>query len=430
LKPIKPDADDFAAEDSSPPAKLGPPLHNPPLSPMTRHPALARPAIQSLRGSRIREVAQSVADSSDVLAFWFGEPDAVTPDFVREAAKKALDDGDTFYTSNFGIPPLREALAKYTSGLHGAISPERIAVTSSGVSALMLANQLLISPGDRVVVVTPVWPNLVEIPRILGAQVVEAALTFNHSAGDAAQWTLDTEQLLALLTPQTRLLVVNSPNNPSGWVMPADQQQQVLAHCRRHGIWILSDDVYERLYYADPEQSCASAFLDIADEHDRLISVNSFSKNWLMTGWRLGWITAPQSVMADLGKLLEYNTSCAPGFVQRAGLAALASGDAVIRDTVERFRASRDRLFAGLQTIPGVTANLPPGGMYLFFHVDGLNDSLALCKQLVIQSRLGLAPGSAFGEAGEGYLRWCFASTPQRLDEGVRRLGDFLTHNA
>jgi aspartate/methionine/tyrosine aminotransferase len=393
---------------------------------MTRTDTLARPAIQSLRGSRIREVSQSVADTSDVLAFWFGEPDAVTPAFVREAAKRALDAGDTYYTSNYGIAPLREALARYTSALHQPIDAGRIAVTSAGVSALNLASQLLVSPGDRVVVVTPVWPNLVEIPKILGAEVVEAPLAFVAGPDGAAEWALDIEMLLDRLTPQTRMVVINSPNNPSGWTMPAWQQRLVLDHCRRLGIWILSDDVYERLYYGESRLGCAPAFLDIADDQDRLLSVNSFSKNWLMTGWRLGWLTAPAAIMNDLGKLLEYNTSCAPGFVQRAGLAALDSGDAVVRDTVARFRAARDRLFAGLQTIPGVTANLPPGGMYLFFRVEGLDDSLSLCKRLVREVKLGLAPGSAFGDAGEGAIRWCFASDGERLDEGVRRLADFL----
>ncbi|GGC96392.1 pyridoxal phosphate-dependent aminotransferase [Undibacterium terreum] len=384
---------------------------------MTQHLPHARSIVQQLGASQIREVANAGIGLEGVLPFWFGEPDEVTPQFIRDAAKQGLDAGDTFYTHNYGIPPLRAAIANYLSGLHQSIGPERVAVTSAGVSALMLIAQTILNPGDRVVAVTPIWPNLVEIPKILGAEIVKVPLQFGLT------WELDLQQLLDALTPGTKAVFINSPNNPTGWVMPREQQQIVLEHCRRHGIWILADDVYERLVYG---QQCAPSFLDISVPEDRLISANSFSKAWLMTGWRLGWIVAPEAIMADLGKLIEYNTSCAPGFIQRAGIAAIERGDEIVRHTLERYQAARDFLYQRLNAMPGITTPNPKGAMYLFFRVDGQTDTLDLCKRLVREAGLGLAPGSAFGPEGEGYVRWCFASSLDKLELGASRLEKFL----
>lgn len=392
-----------------------------PLSPPASSPADARGVVRALRSSQIREVANAGMGVAQVLPFWFGESDQITPAFIRDAAAASLSLGETFYSHNLGIPALREAVAAYASRLHGATASEQVAVSSSGVSALMLAAQLVVGPGDRVVAVTPLWPNLVEIPKILGAEVETVALGF----GDHG-WALDLERLLAALTPGTRLLMLNSPNNPTGWVMPRPQQQAVLDHCRRLGIWVLADEVYERLYYAGDEGAAAPSFLDIATRDERVICVNSFSKAWVMTGWRLGWIVAPQALMGELGKLVEYNTSCSPVFVQRAGVAALEQGEAFVREQVARLKASRDHLVQALRELPGVRVQAPPGAMYLFFSLPGAESSLALCKALVREAGLGLAPGSAFGPEGEGYLRWCYACEPARLDAGVARLQAWL----
>jgi aspartate/methionine/tyrosine aminotransferase len=292
---------------------------------------------------------------------------------------------------------------------------DQIAVTSAGVNALMLASQLLVDPGDRVVEVVPLWPNLLEIPKILGARVTTVALRFSPQG-----WQLDVQELIDRLTPGTRALYLNSPNNPTGWVITREQQQAVLEHCRRHGIWIFADDAYERLYFGPG--GVAPSFLDLMNEEDRVISANTFSKSWLMTGWRLGWLVVPPSLTPDLGKLIEYNTSCAPVFVQRAGIAALKDGEPVIARTLERFRRARDYLVTGLQKIPALQVPVPDGTMYVFVHIKGVGDSLAFCKRLVREHRLGLAPGAAFGPEGEGFVRWCFAASEDRLAEGVARL--------
>ena len=197
-----------------------------------------------------------------------------------------------------------------------------------------------------------------------------------------------------------------------------------LPHCRRRGIWVICDDVYERLVYDG--EPCAPSFLDIAAPEERVVSTNSFSKSWLMTGWRLGWIVAPDALMPDLGKLIEYNTSCSPVFVQRAGVVAIADGEPTIRHTIARYAAARDYLVPALARIPRIEVAPPAGAMYAFFRVDGVTDSLAFCKQLVREARLGLAPGSAFGPEGEGFVRWCFASSQARLTDGIARLERFL----
>ncbi len=375
----------------------------------------ARSAVQALVASKIRELFNEGLGRDDILPFWVGEPDEPTPEFIRQAAADSIAAGETFYTHNLGIAPLRGALAAYVARLHRPVDAERIALTSAGVNALMLASQLLLDPGDRVVIVVPLWPNLQEIPAILGARVTTVPLAFSTQG-----WQLDLERLLAALTPGTRALYINSPNNPTGWSITREAQRALLEHCRRHGIWIVADDAYERLYFEGT--GVAPSFLDIAEADDRLIIANTFSKTWLMTGWRLGWLVTPAALMADLGKLIEYNTSCAPVFVQRAGIAAVTQGEPVIRHFLERLRSARDFLVRELKAVPGVEALLPSGTMYAFFRAPGMEDSMAFCKRAVREAGLGLAPGSAFGPAGEGFVRWCFAAGEERLAQGIERL--------
>jgi aspartate/methionine/tyrosine aminotransferase len=385
---------------------------------------MIRDTIRSLPGSRIREVANAGIGRDDVLAFWFGESDEVTPQSVRDAATESLARGETFYAHNLGMAELRVALAAYTTALHGVVPAERIAVTSSGVSALMLASQLLVGTGDEVVAVVPVWPNLTAQPAILGALVKRVSLVPRQG-----RWTLDLERLLAAITPVTRMLLVNAPNNPTGWTLTRDEQRAILDRCRTTGTWIVADEVYERLWFGPAaNRSCAPSFLDIASADDRLIVVHSFSKSFLMTGWRLGWMVLPGGAPVEaVGKLIEFNTSCAPVFVQRAALAALRDAEHTVPALVARMKGCRDRLLAGLSRLPGVELATPLGGMYAFFRVPGSDDSLAFAKKLVAERGLGLAPGVAFGDEAQGWLRWCFASRdPSRLDLGVARLAGAL----
>jgi aspartate/methionine/tyrosine aminotransferase len=391
-----------------------------------------RSVVESLEESRIREVANEGLGRSDVLKFWFGESDEVTPAFIREAAITSLQAGETFYAHNLGLTELRQEIAVYTHGLHPQQSTDhwfdRIAVTSGGVNGLMLASQALVDAGDEVVVVTPAWPNLVAQPQIMGANVKTVPLQVVEQGENVGAWVLDLAALLAAITPATRLLIVNAPNNPTGWTLSRDEQATILAHCRRTGTWILADEVYERLYYAgDSPNAAAPSFLDVAEPEDRLIVAHSFSKSFLMTGWRLGWLVLPKALTHAVGKLIEFNTSCAPVFVQRAAAVALLRGAEVTPALVAHLQACRDTFVPLLKAVPGVTLAEPKGGMYAFFRLEGHGDCLDTAKRLVREAGLGLAPGSAFGPEAAGWLRWCFASRdPQRLVQGVARLRAWL----
>jgi len=381
-----------------------------------------RESIQNLEESKIREVANAGMGRADVLPFWFGESDEATPDFIREAAIESLRRGETFYAHNLGLPELRGAIAHYTSALHPAVAADRIAVTSGGVNALMLAVQALVDAGDEVVAVTPVWPNLTAQPRIMGAKLRCVSLRPVEGA-----WRLDMDELLAAITPSTRLLIVNAPNNPTGWTVERSEQQTILDHCRRTGTWILADEVYERLYYEESPNRCAPSFLDVAAPEDRLVVAHSFSKSFLMTGWRLGWLVMPASMTQHMGKLIEFNTSCASVFTQRAAQVALERTDEVTPRVVAHLKACRDTLVPALQRLPGVKVQPAKGGMYAFFQLEGSRDSLETAKRLVREAGIGLAPGNAFAPEAQGWLRWCFASRDlARLEEGVRRLERWL----
>jgi aspartate/methionine/tyrosine aminotransferase len=381
-----------------------------------------RQAIHNLEASKIREVANAGLGRSDVLAFWFGESDEVTPEVIRQAAIDSLQRGETFYAHNLGLPELRAAIARYTSSLHPAVDASRIAVTSGGVSALMLAVQALVDAGDEVVAVTPVWPNLTAQPAILGATVRTVPLVPVEG-----EWTLDLQALRAAVTSTTKLLIVNAPNNPTGWTMTREEQQAVLDHCRETGTWILADEVYERLYFEPTANGCAPSFLDIARPDDRLVVTHSFSKSFLMTGWRLGWLVLPPALVEGIGKLIEFNTSCASVFTQRAGVVAIEHTAEITPRVVAHLKSCRDTLVPLLAAVPGVQVAPAKGGMYAFFRLEGFDDSFEVAKRLVVEAGLGLAPGNAFAPEGQGWLRWCFASKdPQRLVQGVERLRGWL----
>lgn len=390
--------------------------HLPATAPMNLPSPDVRDVVKNLKSSPIREVANNGMGRTDVEPFWFGEPDQVTPEFIRTVAIDALNAGDTFYTHNLGITPLRQAIAHYLSALHRETQTQNIAVTNSGMSALMITTQALVGPGDRVVIVTPVWPNLVEIPKILGAQSVTFPLTFSREG-----WRLDLERLLSELTPGTRAVYINSPNNPTGWTIDAVSQRAILEHCRDLGIWIVADDAYERLYFGN-EAGVAPSFLDIAEPEDRLVSTNTFSKAWQMTGWRLGWMVFPETLAPGIATLIEYNTSCAPAFIQRAGVAAINDGEVAVRQFNLRLKSARNFLVDELRSLPDLEIAIPDGAMYAFLRLPEAQDSLAFCKALISSVGLGLAPGIAFGPEGEGFVRWCFGASEERLAIGARRL--------
>ena len=375
-----------------------------------------RPAIAALPASKIGEVAAVGFGDPAIVPLWFGEGDLPTPSFIGDAAIAALRDGQTFYTHKRGIPALRQAIADYLTRLHEKpVGAERVVVTSAGMSAIMLACQILVEPGDNIVIVSPVWPNINASVEALGGEARAVPLTATPEGG----WRLEIERVTGACDQRTRAIFVNSPSNPTGWMWSREEAETLLAFARQRGIWLMSDEVYERIVYDRP---VALSLLDIADPADRIIVINSFSKSWAMTGWRLGWMVTSEALHPVLDKLIEFNTSGAPTFLQPAAVAALRDGEEFVAGMVERCRAGRDIVMAGLAGFARVRAVRPDGAFYAFFRVDGMSDSLEFAKDLVRRCKVGLAPGAAFGPAGEGYLRLCFASSPERLAEALERL--------
>jgi aspartate/methionine/tyrosine aminotransferase len=383
------------------------------------------PAIEALETSRIAQVFELGFGRENLIPLWVGEGDLPTPAFICDAATAAMRAGKTFYTQKRGIPELRQAIADYTNGLYGTdIGPVRAIVTSSGMNGIIMALQAILSPGDNVAVVSPVWPNIVSAIRIVGGVDKPVRLDPLPEGGFA----LDVDRLAAAIDERTRGLFIASPGNPTGWVMAADQQRQVLDLCRDRGLWMLADEVYARFVFdgATGNRAAAPSFLEVADADDALIVINTFSKTWAMTGWRMGWLTVPEAFSPVLDKLIEFNTSGAPHFLQYACITAIQEGEPFVAEMLARCRAAGTLVHDRLAALPGIRLAKPRGSFYAFFAVEGLTDSLAYAKRLLEETGVGLAPGSAFGPGGEGYMRLCFASTADKISQALDRLAPVL----
>jgi aspartate aminotransferase len=366
--------------------------------------------------SRIREASLAGRDIEDLIPLWFGEGDEVTPAFIRDAAAAALHRGETFYGPNRGIPQLREAIQRYLRRLyHRDVEIDRILVSASGMNALMIAVQCLVGQGDSAVVIGPVWPNAQNAIAAMGAEVRTVDLQEKPDGG----WRLGLERVIAACDATTRLIVINSPNNPTGWMATEDELRALLDHARARGIWILADEVYARITYDVP---CAPSFMTLAEPDDPVVVVNSFSKSWSMTGWRLGWVVAPPELTVVLEKMTEFNISHPTTFVQWGGVAALDQGDAYVEGLVRRYAEAAEMVHQRLSPLPRVRLARPRSAFYAFFHVDGADDSFTYAVDLMRRAKVGLAPGVAFGAAGEGHLRLCFAASLPRLTLALDRL--------
>ncbi|MBL6616032.1 MAG: pyridoxal phosphate-dependent aminotransferase [Reyranella sp.] len=372
--------------------------------------------IAGLPETPISEVAMSVFGDPDVVPLWFGEGDLVTPHFVSDAAAKGLQAGETFYTWQRGIPDLRAALSAYTERLYGIKCPvDRISVTTGGMQAILLACQILLDPGDNIVIVSPIWPNITSATKLMRGEPRYVALDRKADGG----WKLDLQKVFDTVDERTRAIFVNAPGNPTGWTMTSDEQRALLDFARKRGMWIMADEVYARLIYTRP---VAPSFLELAQPDDPVLVLNSFSKPWAMTGWRIGWLTHPAALGDQFAKLVQINTSGVPHFLQRGAVAALEKGDDFVNGMVERCRAGGELVFQRLSAQPRVKIARPEAAFYAFFEVDGVTDTMAFCKKLAKEYKVGLAPGEAFGPGGQGNVRLCFASGAERLSKGLDRI--------
>jgi len=378
------------------------------------------PRALSAPESGIVEVITYARGQEGLIPLWAGEGDLPSPDFVNQAASQALLGGETFYTWQRGIPELREALSRYyTRHFDKTLSSDHFYVTGSGMHAIMLAVQALTNPGDELIYLSPSWPNIVASVEIGGAKPVVLPLDFVDGG-----WSLDLQKLESLITPRTRAMFINTPSNPTGWTASREELAAILDLSRKHGVWIIADEIYALYYYG--KETRAPSFLDVMEEGDRVIFANSFSKNWSMTGWRLGWLVAPPEIGQVIENLIQYSNSGVAQFMQRGGVVALDKGDEFVRENIERAKVSRDILCDTLIATNRVETLKPEGALYAFLKVDGITDSRAAALDIVDKVQVALAPGSAFGPGGEVFLRACFLRDPQRVREAAARLADYV----
>jgi len=389
-------------------------------------PTLAASAKQ-VPHSRIREIADAAMRMDGVLKLYFGESNVPTPEYIKQAAARALDEGYTYYSENAGLPGLRQDLAAYYRRVHGVeLDPQsEILVTASGVQALNVGIRCLLNPGDEALVLTPAWPNGAAIIRMDNAVPVEVPLPLRNG-----RYAVDFDALRSAVTPRTRLLVYTSPSNPLGWVATEEEQEGLLEFARRHDLWLLADEVYDRLYYAGAALGAAApSILRKATRADGLLVAQSFSKTFCMTGWRLGWLVARRDVVEKGAQLNEFIVSHATSFIQRAAQSALADGEPEFLRMLERLKGNRDFCLDALRRMPGITVPSPDGAFYVFPRIDGLTDSFAFCWKLLHETRVGIAPGVAFGAGGEGSVRICYAAERAILEPAMERLARFLSRS-
>ena len=391
---------------------------------ITLMPHLA-PSVEKVPHSRIRELAEVAMSMDGVLRLYFGESNIPTPDYIKQAAVRAMHEGFTFYTENAGLPSTRRAIAENYRQLQSVeLDPAtEIVVTASGGQAINLAIRCALDPGDEALVLTPAWPNGSSNVAMANAIVKQIP---HPLCGE--RYRVDFDALEAAVTPRTRLLLYTSPSNPLGWVATDEEQQGLLEFARRHGLWLMADEVYDRLYYAGTRLGePVPSILRKATREDAVMVVHSFSKSYCMTGWRVGWLVARRDLAAKATQLNEFIVSHAPTFAQKAGETALAEGEEELLRMLERLKESRDLCLGALQGVAGVTVPKPDGAFYLFPRIDGVTDSFAFCKRLLEETRVGLAPGVAFGAGGEGSIRICYAAERSILEPAMERLTRFLS---
>ena len=355
----------------------------------------------------------------DTISLAQGEGDAPTPDFIIEATTRAMQEGKTFYGQPLGNPELRQEIATYYAQIFNLNIPtNRIFVTTSGTTAVHMALMSILDEGDEVVAITPIWKNLIGIIEMTNASFNEVTMTETDG-----KWHLDLEKLFSACTPQTKVILLVTPSNPTGWVMSQAEMQTVMEFARSRGIWIVSDEIYARTTY---DTLRAPSFLDVAEPEDRLFIVNSFSKSWAMTGWRLGWLIGPSRVESKIYDLALYESMCPVSFIQYGGIAALRHGEGFLKDQTARWKSNLDLITERFSHMERVQFNPPPSSFYAFFRIDGLQDSLISARTLIDEAGVSLAPGCSFGSKCGDYFRMCYGASPSTLNRALDRLENFL----
>ncbi len=375
-----------------------------------------RPLLQNLTKNPGAEMLRYGWRMQDVISLGQGEGCAPTPDFINEATYTALKNGKTHYGPVLGQPALRDEISTYYKNIFNLNIPSnRVFITGSGTTAMHLALTSILDIGDEVVAVTPIWKNLLGAVEIAQAKTHTVALEFTEGAG----WRLDIDKLLAACTPLTKAVLIVSPSNPTGWVMSKAEMQRVIDFTRERGIWIVSDEVYNRSLYG---QNHSPSFLEVANNDDLVLTVNSFSKAWAMTGWRLGWLVGPSFSEGIIRDLALYDNMGPPTFTQFGGIEALKNGEAFIQEQMKMWQENLNYLYDRLSANPKISLEKPISTFYAFFKVKGEDDCLDLAKRFIDEGGVSLAPGCAFGHDSKGWIRLCFAVSRTKLEKALDRI--------
>ncbi len=374
-----------------------------------------RPVLHALTANPGAEMVRYARGKGDVITLGQGEGDMPTPDFICDAVVQALHEGRTFYCPPLGTDALRQSLSEYYARIYGLDIPsERVFVTASGSTAMHVSLASLVDKGDEVVAVTPIWKNLLGAIELTQADVNQVSLEYYDD-----RWNLDLDKLFDAVSERTKVMLIVTPSNPTGWTAREDELRTILDFARERGIWVLSDEVYGRLIYDGVR---APSFLDVAQPDDLLLVVNSFSKSWAMTGWRLGWIVGPREAEDKIRDVALYNNLCPPTFTQYGAIAALEQGEDFLKKQLSLWHANRDLVVARFAKMKNVHMSYPAATFYAFFKVDGQDDCIALTKLFVDEAGVLLSPGSAFGRSSKGYIRLCFAVSEARLTNALDRI--------
>jgi aspartate/methionine/tyrosine aminotransferase len=381
-----------------------------------------RPELLGVVESPLVQIATAAEALPGTLKLCYGESDMPTPEFICRAAYDASLAGHTFYTHTAGAPELREAIAAKVFELHGvSCRPTEIMSTVGASMAIYLAVRAFVGAGDNAVVISPTYAIFSNAVVMAGGQPRPVPLTLEGS-----RFRLDFDRVRAAINPATRMIVVNSPSNPTGWQMTEEEQRALYDLAEHHDLMILADEVYERLVYHGP---IAPSFAQVAQNRERLIVVNSFSKTYNMTGWRLGWAQGSERTIRLMYKAAEFMTSNPAAMVQQAGIVALRDGESYVGELRDHYAKRRMQAMNALAAIPGVSVPEAQGAFYAFPRIGGLTDSTAFTADLLRRSGVALAPGVAFGAAGEGHVRLCFAATEQTLATALARFRAFMVES-
>ncbi len=367
----------------------------------------------------LEKATQLQKQGKDIIHMEIGRPDFDTPQVIKQAAYDSIARGNVFYTSNYGSPELRKAIAeKLQRDNHIAYEPEEILVTIGVGEGTYAAVAAFLEPGDEILVPNPIWLNYIHVPNFFGAVPV------SYDLKEENDFQIDMEQLKSLITPKTKMLVINTPGNPTGTVQSRETLEALAKLATQHDLIVLSDEIYEKLVYGGAEHISIAS---LPGMKERTITLNGFSKCYSMTGWRLGYAAAPREFIQAMVRVHHYINTCASSFVQEAGITALEKAEPDVQEMVKEYARRRDYMVQALNDIPGVHCKTPGGAFYVFANIQSFGlSSNEMADYLLEQAGIATVAGSAFGTQGEGYIRLSYACSYERIVEGMARMKDAL----